>query len=95
VPASPSTKRIEFLPAGDALLMISPEGFPIVVPLDIKHQFMELCSLVWTELTLPRLESRGGAYNFCWETFEKAKSGKPVQGTTPRVLRAAPLRPTL
>jgi WD40 repeat protein len=93
VPASPTLKRIEFLPTGDALLMISREGFPISIPLKIDQQLRELCPLVWSELIKERVESRGGAYNFCWATFERAKSGARAQEPAPWILRVNPAVP--
>ncbi len=91
VPYSPNTRRVEFLPDGDALLIISPEGVPVIVPFDAAQQLRALCPFFWSKIDLK--DDRAGGYKFCWNTFEQAQSGKTVQPPSVWVLQAAQRQP--
>jgi WD40 repeat protein len=81
-------RRIEFLPDGKSLLLVSPEGFPMIVPLDADHEFSTLCPLAWG-----RIEDSGSAsdlHEFCWGAYARTLVANQAPWPKAWSLTAAP-----
>lgn len=87
LPYAAESKRIQFMPSGDALVLVGANGVPVMVPLDSKGQFETLCPVIWT--SIDRVESLRKAYGFCRSVYDDAKSGKLHQQGEVWVLDAA------
>lgn len=90
LPISINSKRVEFLPGGNRLLVISPAGVPVIVSFDAKRQFQALCPLFWSRVDTRRLTPE--AYEFCRATFDQITTIAPVAPTVAAWIVSAPAR---
>jgi WD40 repeat protein len=88
VPRSHESSRVEFLPGGDALLVVMPGGTPAIVPLDLRAQLRSLCPLLLAGSDFGDASS-SGAYALCWSTFRQMTEQGPVGSTGVWVREAA------
>lgn len=75
IPISTKSRRLNFVLDGRAMLLLSPDGTPTLVPLSFDQKLKGLCSFVYTDIELTQLQRSPGAFEFCYSVFERQRNG--------------------